>query len=65
LFIRGPRKELDDELNRRAWRDTLARFALRPRALDVNRYRRFAAFLADQQLIPKALPVSDYAVQLD
>ena len=32
LFVRG-RDELDDELNKRAWRDTLPRFALRPAAL--------------------------------
>jgi putative hydroxymethylpyrimidine transport system substrate-binding protein len=63
LFIRG-RPKLDDELNRRAWRDTLPRFALRPGALDVRRYRRFAEFLATQGLIPRALPVEDYAVQL-
>ena len=65
LFIRGPRKELDDELNRRAWRDTLPRFALRPRALDKLRYRRFAEFLVEQGLIPRALPVANYAVELD
>ncbi|MEE2997127.1 MAG: ABC transporter substrate-binding protein, partial [Pseudomonadota bacterium] len=44
LFIKG-RKELNDELNRRAWRDTLPRFALRPGALDINRYKKFAEFL--------------------
>ena len=44
LFIRA-HKNLDDELNRRAWRDTLPRFTLRPSALDSKRYRRFAAFL--------------------
>ena len=43
LFIRG-RKDLDDELNRRAWKDTLPRFALRPGALDRERYQRFAQF---------------------
>jgi putative hydroxymethylpyrimidine transport system substrate-binding protein len=57
--------DLDDELNRRAWRDTLARFALRPAALDTARYARFAAFLADQGLISEALPVARYAVELD
>ncbi len=56
--------ELNDELNRRAWRDTLPRFALRPAALDSARYKRFAQFLAAQGLISKALPVSDYAVEL-
>lgn len=62
-FIRN-RKTLDDELNRRAWRDTLPRFAQSPRALDSRRYERFAAFLAAQGLIPKALPAADYAIEL-
>ena len=64
LFLNG-REELDDELNRRAWRDTLPRFALRPAALDTARYDRFAAFLQAQGLIPEALPASAYAVELD
>ena len=64
LFIKG-RKQLDDELNRRAWRDTLPRFALRPAALDRNRYRRFAAFLKAQGLIKTIPPLKSYAVELD
>ena len=64
LFIKN-NKKLDDELNRRAWRDTLPRFALRPAAFDKGRYRRFAAFLKDQGLIKEALPVSEYAVELE
>ena len=64
LFLRG-REELDDELNKRAWRDTLPRFALRPAALDTARYERFAVFLQAQGLIPEALPASAYAVELD
>ena len=63
LFIAG-HPDLDDELNRRAWRDTLPRFALRPAALDRGRYRRFAEFLAARGLIPEALPVERYAVEL-
>jgi len=63
LFIAG-RKELDDELNRRAWRDTLPRFALRPAAVDHGRYERFARFLAAQGLIGAARPSTDYAVEL-
>lgn len=63
MFIKG-RKELDDELNRRAFADTLPRFAHRPAALDTARYARFAQFLAARGLIPKALPVADYAVEL-
>jgi putative hydroxymethylpyrimidine transport system substrate-binding protein len=63
LFIRG-RSQLDDELNRRAWRDTLPRFALRPGALDHTRYRRFAQFLKDRGMIKKIPPLSSYAVEL-
>ena len=63
LFIKN-NKTLDDELNRRAWKDTVPRFAQSPRALDSRRYARFADFLAKQALIPKALPVADYAVEL-
>ena len=63
LFVRG-RPELDDELNHRAWTDTLPRFALRPAALDVARYARFAEFLAHQGLIKPPAPVATYAVEL-
>ncbi len=56
--------ELDDELNARAWRDTLPRFALRPAALDVGRYRRFAAFLQKRGLIGEPPEVESYAVDL-
>jgi putative hydroxymethylpyrimidine transport system substrate-binding protein len=58
-------KDLDDELNRRAWRDTLPRFALRPAALDRGRYRRFAAFLKEQGLVERLPPLGDYAIELD
>jgi putative hydroxymethylpyrimidine transport system substrate-binding protein len=64
LFIAGREKELDNELNRRAWRDTVRRFAARPAALDVRRYRRFAQFLLANKVIDKAPPVSSYAVDL-
>ena len=63
LFV-GAYKDLDDELNRRAWRDTLPRFALRPAALDSARYRRFARFLKDQKLIEVIPPLGTYAVEL-
>jgi putative hydroxymethylpyrimidine transport system substrate-binding protein len=63
LFAAG-RPELDDELNRRAWSDTLPRFALRPAALDTARYQRFAAFLERQGLIKTPPSVASYAVEL-
>jgi putative hydroxymethylpyrimidine transport system substrate-binding protein len=65
LFIAGERKDLDDELNRRAWRDTLPRFALRPGALDRTRYQRFAEFLKDQDIIKEIAPLESWAVELD
>ncbi|MFZ1325654.1 MAG: ABC transporter substrate-binding protein [Candidatus Contendobacter sp.] len=57
-------KDLDDELNRRAWRDTVPRLARRPAALDESGYSRFAQFLVKQGVITVALPVSNYAIQL-
>ncbi|MFC1813609.1 ABC transporter substrate-binding protein [Thermodesulfobacteriota bacterium] len=63
LFIRG-RKDLDNRLNRLAWRDTLPRFALRPGALDRARYQRFAEFLKKQALIKKIPQLETYAVEL-
>ncbi len=63
LFIKH-HKDLDDELNKRAWADTLSRFALRPGALDRNRYSRFAGFLQQQGLV-KGIPSMDtLAVEL-
>lgn len=56
--------DLDDELNRRAWADTLPRFALRPAALDTRRYDRFAAFLKERGLIEDVPALGTYAVEL-
>jgi putative hydroxymethylpyrimidine transport system substrate-binding protein len=63
LFTEG-RPELDDELNRRAFADTLPRFALRPAAMDKARYARFAAFLEERGLIKSPPPVDSYAIEL-
>jgi putative hydroxymethylpyrimidine transport system substrate-binding protein len=63
LFVEG-RPELDDELNRRAWADTIPRFALRPAALDHSRYARFARFLEQQGLIGPPPAVESYAIEL-
>lgn len=63
IFINA-HKKLNDELNARAWRDTLPRFALRPAAFDRKRYQRFAEFLKSQGLIKKVLPIQNYAVEL-
>ena len=63
LFIKAY-PDLDDELNRRAWKDTLPRFALRPAALDEKRYSDFADFLKAKDLIKETGDVSEYAVTI-
>ena len=57
-------KELQDELNSKAWEDTLPRFALRPAALDAGRYKRFEQFLYDAGLVTNLNPVSSIAIDL-
>ncbi|WP_170378828.1 ABC transporter substrate-binding protein [Ruegeria atlantica] len=56
--------DLQDELNARAWIDTLPRLALRPAALDTGRYARFETFLHDAGLTPGISPVSAIAVDI-
>jgi putative hydroxymethylpyrimidine transport system substrate-binding protein len=60
----GTARELDDELNRKAWVDTIPRFALRPAALDAGRYARFERFLEDAGLIETPLPVGKLAIDV-
>jgi putative hydroxymethylpyrimidine transport system substrate-binding protein len=55
------RKGLDDELNKRAYRDTLSRFALRPQAHDLNTYREFGNFLKEKGIIQKTIQVETFA----
>ena len=63
LFVEA-HPELDDELNRKAWTDTLPRFALRPAALDTARYIEFARFLAARDMIGEVPSIDAYAVEL-
>ena len=62
--FKGYSVELDDELNAKAWLDTMARFALRPEALDEGRYVRFEKFLSDAGLVDGIRPVSELAIDL-
>lgn len=57
-------KDLDNELNKTAWQQTLPLFDKDPAALDTARYQAYAKFLLDNKVITKDLPVSDYAVEL-
>jgi len=56
--------ELQDELNARAWTDTVPRFALRPTAMDYGRYAQFETFLHTAGLIPNLNEVSVIATDV-
>ena len=60
----GTAKELQNELNKRAWWDTLPRFALRPAAFDAGRYNRFQNFLIDSGLLLEAMPINKITVDV-
>lgn len=60
----GTSTELNDELNKRAWVDTLPRFALRPAAVDAGRYERMEAFLKESGLVPSINPVEKIVVDV-
>jgi putative hydroxymethylpyrimidine transport system substrate-binding protein len=53
-------KEVANELNRRAWKDTLPLLAREPAALDAARYASFAEFLKQRGLLKTVVPPSDY-----
>ncbi len=63
LFIKAY-PNLDDELNRQAFTDTVPRFAKRPAALDRRRYERFGEFMAENGLIEAAPVVEELTVEL-
>ncbi len=60
LFKAYSPEKLDTELNRRAWFDTLSRFALRPAALDIARYENYADFLVTKGIIGEKPLASAY-----
>jgi putative hydroxymethylpyrimidine transport system substrate-binding protein len=53
-------KEVANELNRRAWKDTLPLLAADPAQLDRARYERFAAFLKARGLVKRDVPAESY-----
>lgn len=55
----SPRK-LDNELNRRAWFDTISRFDLRPAARDTARYQAFADYLQKKGELKVRVNSKDY-----
>ena len=63
-MFRSTDATLDTDLNRLAWADTWPRFAMRPAALDLGRYTRFEAFLAEAGATPGGIPAADLAVDV-
>ncbi len=57
-------KELDSELNKLAWKDTLPLLAADPAALDRERYTAFADFLVKRGLIKQAPQLDTYSREI-
>lgn len=57
--------ELDDELNKRSWKDTVARFSRSPASLDTGRWSRYEAYLNKNGLVPSILPVEKFAIDVN
>lgn len=56
--------DIDDPLNRQAFKDTLPKFARDPRPLDVAGYERFARFMIETGLVDDLPGLSQYAKEL-
>lgn len=62
-FTQYSPKMLNTELNKKAWDDSLTRFALRPSASDLNRYQQFSVFLNNNHIIKNIPADNAYFVQ--
>ena len=59
-FVTYSRDTLNNELNKRAWNDTLTRFALRPAASDMQRYNHYAQFMVAHNIIDSVPDLQGY-----
>ncbi|WMS44768.1 ABC transporter substrate-binding protein [Acuticoccus sp. MNP-M23] len=57
--------DIDDALNRQAFKDTLPKFAAEPKPLDRAKYETFATFMTDAGLVTDLPPLDTYATALD
>lgn len=64
-FVAYSPDSLNNELNQRAWNDTLTRFALRPSAVDMKRYDDYAQFMFDKGIIKSLPKTADYVPTFD
>ena len=63
-FVEYAPDTLNNELNKRAWNDTLTRFALRPSAVDLKRYDQYAQFMYAQNIIKTLPKAQDYVLAI-
>jgi len=64
-FVAYAPDTLNNELNQRAWNDTLTRFALRPSAVDLKRYDDYAQFMYSQKIIEILPKAADYVPEFN
>lgn len=64
-FVAYAPDTLNNELNQRAWNDTLTRFALRPSAVDLKRYDDYAQFMYSQKIIETLPKAADYVPEFN
>lgn len=64
LFRDSNPRQLDNELNKRAWYDTLPHLARRPAAKDTGRYQRVADFLYEHNELKKRQKADDLMLSL-
>ena len=62
-FVSYRPNDLDNELNRRAWRDTLPKLARETRQTDDDQWERFAQFMTQRGLIRNPPPTKTYLFQ--
>lgn len=65
LFVSYKPKELDNELNRRAWKDTLPYLSQKPGTFDRTNYEKMADFMLQQGLLKQKIAVEHYAIELE
>jgi putative hydroxymethylpyrimidine transport system substrate-binding protein len=63
-FVTYSPSTLNNQLNKRAWNDTVIRFALRPAAVDLQRYNDYANFMLEHHIINAIPNVETYVPTL-
>ena len=63
-FINYKPKELDNELNRLAWADTLPYLAANPATFDKKVYEQMALFMKQNKLVETLPSLDEYAQEI-